>query len=61
MSLETETEDEYVDEEPDVVEIEVVPATETGDYVYVCEECGNPLEYITYYNRHYCENCGLHY
>jgi len=59
MSLETE--DEYVDEEPDVVEVEVVPAAATGDFVYVCEECGNPLTDIPYYNRYYCENCGLHY
>lgn len=34
---------------------------ESGAYVYVCEECGNGLTEIPYYNRFYCENCGLHY
>ena len=44
-------------EEP--VEVEFV--TQTGVYVYVCEECGRELTEIPYYNRFYCTNCGLHY
>gem|GEM_PF-1928761 len=44
-------------EEP--VEVEFV--TDTGSYVYVCEECGCELTEIPYYNRFYCANCGLHY
>jgi hypothetical protein len=60
-SMYVEAEDEYLDEAPDVVEVEIIPVADTGEYVYVCEECGNPLTEITYYNRYYCENCGLHY
>ena len=56
-----EGEDEYLDEEPDVLEVEMIPVADAGEYVYVCEECGSPLTEIPYYNRYYCENCGLHY
>lgn len=51
-----------MEEQP--VEVELVlelPMVETGSYVYVCEECGCGLTEIPYYNRYYCENCGLHY
>jgi hypothetical protein len=41
--------------------VEYVPVAESGDYVYVCEACGCELTEIPYYNRFYCENCGLHY
>ena len=41
--------------------IEEVPVAESGDYVYVCEECGEELTEIPAYNRYYCQNCGLHY
>ena len=38
-----------------------VPVVEAGSYYYVCSECGCDLTEIPYYNRYYCENCGLHY
>lgn len=56
-------EDEGV-EEPAEEEVEIVvevPVVESGSYLYVCSECGNTLTEIPYYNRFYCENCGLHY
>jgi hypothetical protein len=56
-------EDEGV-EEPAEDELEIVlevPVVESGSYLYVCSECGNTLTEIPYYNRFYCENCGLHY
>lgn len=43
-----------------VIEL-VFPEVEVGSYLYVCSECGNDLTEIPYYNRYYCENCGLHY
>ena len=39
----------------------VMPVTDSGCYLYVCAECGSELTEIPYYNRFYCENCGLHY
>jgi predicted amidophosphoribosyltransferase len=45
-------------------EMEIVvemPVVEDGSYLYVCSECGSDLTEIPYYNRYYCENCGLHY
>jgi len=50
--------------EEDVAEFEMdfeVPVAESGGFVYVCSECGSGLTEIPYYNRYYCENCGLHY
>jgi predicted RNA-binding Zn-ribbon protein involved in translation (DUF1610 family) len=58
---------EYEDDqdvEDQVGEVEIVleaPVVEGGSYLYVCSECGNTLTEIPYYNRFYCENCGLHY
>ncbi len=53
---------EQASEEPEEVEVVVeVPLVEGGSYLYVCSECGNDLTEIPYYNRYYCENCGLHY
>jgi len=57
MSEEVEVIIEYPDEEV-VVEI---PVIDSGSYMYVCSECGSDLTEIPYYNRYYCENCGLHY
>jgi hypothetical protein len=37
------------------------PMISGGSYLYVCSECGNDLTEIPYYNRFYCESCGLHY
>jgi hypothetical protein len=39
----------------------VMPVTDSVFYLYVCAECGSELTEIPYYNRFYCENCGLHY
>jgi|GEM_PF-1128873 len=39
----------------------VMPVADSGCYLYVCAECGCNLTEIPYYNRFYCENCGLHY
>ena len=39
----------------------VMPVADSGYYQYVCAECGSNLTEIPYYNRFYCENCGLHY
>jgi protein-arginine kinase activator protein McsA len=55
-------EDQDVENEAGEVEIVLeVPVVEGGSYLYVCSECGNTLTEIPYYNRFYCENCGLHY
>ena len=59
----SEYEEEQDIEEP-AEEVEIVvemPIVEGGSYLYVCSECGNNLTEIPYYNRYYCENCGLHY
>ena len=48
-------------EEEQEMEIEVEPIVDDGSYIYVCAECGSELTEIPYYNRFYCENCGLHY
>ncbi|HKM75951.1 MAG TPA: hypothetical protein VJZ32_06000 [Candidatus Bathyarchaeia archaeon] len=39
----------------------VLPVSDSACYLYVCAECGCNLTEIPYYNRFYCENCGLHY
>ncbi len=55
-------EEQDLEEESEEVDIElVVPVVEGGTYLFVCSECGNDLTEIPYYNRFYCENCGLHY
>jgi hypothetical protein len=55
-------EEQDLEEASEEVEVEVViPMVEGGSYLYVCSECGNDLTEIPYYNRYYCENCGLHY
>jgi hypothetical protein len=55
-------EEEGIEEEPcDFDEIVVLPAAESGYYLYVCEVCGSELTEIPYYNRFLCENCQLHY
>jgi len=38
-----------------------VPVVDDGCYLYVCAQCGADLTEIPYYNRYYCQNCGLHY
>jgi hypothetical protein len=38
-----------------------IPIVESGSYLYVCSQCGADLTEIPYYNRYYCQNCGLHY
>lgn len=58
----SEGEEEQVTEEATEVEMVVeIPVVESGSYLYVCTECGSDLTEIPYYNRYYCENCGLHY
>ena len=65
FSLSEETEQEIeVDEQeqqfPNEIIVEV-PVVESGSYLYVCSACGADLTEIPYYNRYYCQNCGLHY
>jgi len=48
------------DIEADEIVVEI-PVVESGSYLYVCSECGADLTEIPYYNRYYCQNCGLHY
>lgn len=55
MSEETEQ-----DIEADEIVVEI-PVVESGCYLYVCSACGADLTEIPYYNRYYCQNCGLHY
>jgi hypothetical protein len=56
------SEEEEMIEEEEAAEIVVeIPVAEGGTYLYVCEQCGSDLTEIPYYNRFYCENCGLHY
>jgi hypothetical protein len=38
-----------------------IPVVESGSYLYVCSACGADLTEIPFYNRYYCQNCGLHY
>ena len=55
-------EDEVMEEEPEeVLYVEQIPVVDAGEYVYVCEGCGNELTEIPLYNRYYCGYCGLHY
>jgi hypothetical protein len=51
-------ESDYESEPEQVIE---VPVIYEGSAFYVCSECGCALTEIPYYNRYYCENCGLHY
>jgi len=48
------------DIEADEIVVEI-PVVESGSYLYVCSACGADLTEIPYYNRYYCQNCGLHY
>jgi predicted amidophosphoribosyltransferase len=50
-----------VEEEQEMEIVVEMPVVDGGSYLYVCAECGNDLTEIPYYNRYYCENCGLHY
>jgi hypothetical protein len=67
--LSEESEDEVEDEDEEEIEEQEVeaeiyvedPLFEGGSYLYVCSECGSELTEIPYYNRFYCESCGLHY
>lgn len=60
--LPEDIEEEQLDESGEDVELAVeIPIVDSGSYVYVCEECGAGLTEIPYYNRYYCESCGLHY
>lgn len=55
-------EEQVMEEEPTEIEMVMeVPVVEGGSYLYVCSECGSYLTEIPYYNRFYCEYCGLHY
>ena len=56
-----ETEEEMLEEEEPAEIIVEIPIAEGGNYLYICEQCGSDLTEIPYYNRYYCENCGLHY
>jgi allophanate hydrolase subunit 1 len=53
-------EDSNYESEPEQQVIEV-PVIYEGSAFYACSECGCGLTEIPYYNRYYCENCGLHY
>jgi allophanate hydrolase subunit 1 len=59
LSEDVEDESNY-ESEPEEHVIEV-PVIYEGSAFYVCSECGCNLTEIPYYNRYYCENCGLHY
>ena len=50
--------EEVIESEPAEIE---VPVIIEGSYYYVCDECGCALTEVPYYNRYFCENCGLHY
>jgi len=50
-----------VEEEQEMEIVVEMPIVDDGSDIYVCAECGNDLTEIPYYNRYYCENCGLHY
>jgi hypothetical protein len=52
--------EEVINSEPVETVIEM-PVIMEGSYYYACEECGCALTEIPYYNRYFCENCGLHY
>ncbi len=59
---EDEVEEQEMSEEENAEEVVIeVPLINTGAYLYVCAQCGYTLTEIPYYNRYYCENCGLHY
>jgi allophanate hydrolase subunit 1 len=61
LVLSEDVEDESIYEsEPEEQFIEV-PVIYEGSAFYVCSECGSNLTEIPYYNRYYCESCGLHY
>jgi len=57
---EENVEEEYYESENEEQVVEV-PVICEGSAFYVCSECGCNLTEIPYYNRYYCENCGLHY
>lgn len=61
MSDDVEEEEDIEEEPSEVDEVIVLPAADSGYYLYVCEQCGSELTEIPYYNRFICENCGLHY
>ena len=58
---EDEEEDEMEEPDEEVELLVEMPLVEGGSYLYVCSECGGNLTEIPYYNRFYCETCGLHY
>jgi hypothetical protein len=57
----SEIEEEQESQEYPVEIVIELPFIEGGSYLLVCSECGCGLTEIPYYNRYYCENCGLHY
>jgi anaerobic ribonucleoside-triphosphate reductase len=59
-STEQETEEAAFEGTAEEIIVEV-PIIESGSYLYVCSQCGADLTEIPYYNRYYCQNCGLHY
>jgi len=59
--LSEEEVDVILDEPAQEVVVEIPIIEGSGIYMYVCAECGGDLTEIPYYNRFYCENCGLHY
>jgi len=54
-------EEEVCEDGSDPEYVLVMPIADSGCDLYVCAECGSALTEIPYYNRFYCENCGLHY
>ena len=58
--LAADVEESDFETEPEEQVIEV-PVIYEGSVYCVCSECGCSLTEIPYYNRYYCENCGLHY
>jgi hypothetical protein len=62
FSLSEDVEEELVDEpEQDEEYLVEIPVLGAGGDLYVCSDCGSALTWIPYYNRYFCENCGLHY
>jgi hypothetical protein len=57
QDLESEEQEQAISEETTAE----IPVVESGSYLYVCSQCGADLTEIPYYNRYYCQNCGLHY
>lgn len=61
MSEDVEDEQDITEDAAELEIVFEVPVADSGGFTYVCSECGSGLTEIPFYNRYYCENCGLHY